>query len=407
MCSLSFFFHASVNAFSFSAALPRTNTPRKEGGLGKMRIPLLADLNKSISENYGVLLKDAGIALRGLFIIDEKGVLRQSTVNDLPVGRSVDETLRLVQAFQFTDKHGEVCPANWKPGADTVRSVWFLLTLWWADRCTKSEKFSLCNTIQRVWLPFLSIFQLFLFFFLFALHSDGPWPRRIQDVFREAVIVFAYRPIRHFYSQYSTSCFSANSLRATAKWTLCWDCNLTFRPAVSEYLNFFDRTILSVWRQKRFPPFRCSKLTSFLLWFLQFCCPLFEACLIGGRAQTLMCLGKLNQLCWVAAIAKGWRMGPVWIRYHSHHFATQSSHSVDRAGLRAKLSSIEIWIPWRNAHGRHHSSRSAWIDYCAMNRPLHNDVMWHIRTPFLIILESNLIKSRWIDREGCWVSSEV
>ena len=57
---------------------------------------------------------------RGLFIIDDKGVLRQITVNDLPVGRSVDETLRLVQAFQFTDKHGEVCPAGWKPGSDTV-----------------------------------------------------------------------------------------------------------------------------------------------------------------------------------------------------------------------------------------------------------------------------------------------
>ena len=58
--------------------------------------------------------------MRGLFIIDDKGVLRQITMNDLPVGRSVDETLRLVQAFQYTDKHGEVCPAGWKPGADTI-----------------------------------------------------------------------------------------------------------------------------------------------------------------------------------------------------------------------------------------------------------------------------------------------
>ena len=61
---------------------------------------------------------------RGLFIIDNKGILRQITVNDLPVGRSVDETLRLVQAFQFTDKHGEVCPAGWKPGADTVTNLY-------------------------------------------------------------------------------------------------------------------------------------------------------------------------------------------------------------------------------------------------------------------------------------------
>lgn len=72
-----------------------------------MQIPLLADLNKQISRDYGVLLEDAGIALRGLFIIDPNGTLRQITVNDLPVGRSVDETLRLVKAFQYTDKHGE------------------------------------------------------------------------------------------------------------------------------------------------------------------------------------------------------------------------------------------------------------------------------------------------------------
>lgn len=96
------------------------NTPRKEGGLGKVSIPLLSDLNHSISKDYGVFLEDLGHTLRGLFIIDPKGVLRQITLNDLPVGRSVDETLRLVQAFQYTDKHGEVCPAGWKPGQDTI-----------------------------------------------------------------------------------------------------------------------------------------------------------------------------------------------------------------------------------------------------------------------------------------------
>ena len=88
-----------------------------------MNIPLLSDITKKISKDYGVLLEGARVALRGLFIIDEKGILRQSTINDLPVGRSVDETLRLVQAFQFTDKHGEVCPAGWKPGADTVSEI--------------------------------------------------------------------------------------------------------------------------------------------------------------------------------------------------------------------------------------------------------------------------------------------
>ncbi|XP_046583294.1 peroxiredoxin-2-like isoform X1 [Haliotis rubra] len=97
------------------------NTPRKQGGLGNMKIPLLADKTMEISLKYGCLKEDEGVAFRGLFIIDDKGNLRQMTINDLPVGRSVDETLRLVQAFQFTDKHGEVCPAGWKPGADTMK----------------------------------------------------------------------------------------------------------------------------------------------------------------------------------------------------------------------------------------------------------------------------------------------
>lgn len=100
-----------------------TNVPRKEGGLGKIKIPLLSDLTQKISKDYGVYLDDLGHSLRGLFIIDNFGVLRQITMNDLPVGRSVDETLRLVQAFQYTDKHGEVCPAGWKPGQDTVNMI--------------------------------------------------------------------------------------------------------------------------------------------------------------------------------------------------------------------------------------------------------------------------------------------
>uniref|UniRef100_A0A8D0P641 thioredoxin-dependent peroxiredoxin n=1 Tax=Sus scrofa TaxID=9823 RepID=A0A8D0P641_PIG len=101
------------------------NTPRRQGGLGPIRIPLLSDLNHQISKDYGVYLEDSGHTLRGLFIIDDKGILRQITLNDLPVGRSVDETLRLVQAFQYTDKHGEVCPAGWKPGSETVSQVDF------------------------------------------------------------------------------------------------------------------------------------------------------------------------------------------------------------------------------------------------------------------------------------------
>lgn len=97
------------------------NTPRNQGGLGQLGIPLLADKSMKIARAYGVLDEETGVPFRGLFIIDGNGILRQSTINDLPVGRSVDETLRLVQAFIFTDKHGEVCPANWKPGKKTMK----------------------------------------------------------------------------------------------------------------------------------------------------------------------------------------------------------------------------------------------------------------------------------------------
>ncbi|XP_059056172.1 peroxiredoxin 1 isoform X1 [Achroia grisella] len=97
------------------------NTPRKQGGLGPMNIPIISDKSHKISRDYGVLNEESGIPFRGLFIIDEKQNLRQITINDLPVGRSVEETLRLVQAFQYTDKYGEVCPANWKPGSKTIK----------------------------------------------------------------------------------------------------------------------------------------------------------------------------------------------------------------------------------------------------------------------------------------------
>jgi len=97
-----------------------TNQSRKQGGIGPMNIPLLADTNHDIGSKYGVMVPNAGITYRGLFIIDKAHNLRQITINDLPVGRSVDEVLRLVKAFQFVDQHGEVCPANWKPGKATI-----------------------------------------------------------------------------------------------------------------------------------------------------------------------------------------------------------------------------------------------------------------------------------------------
>ncbi len=96
------------------------NTARSEGGLGKIEYPLIADLDKKISQAYDVLLP-AGIALRGLFLIDKNGIVRHQVVNDLPLGRSVDEALRMVKALQFVETHGEVCPANWQEGKATIK----------------------------------------------------------------------------------------------------------------------------------------------------------------------------------------------------------------------------------------------------------------------------------------------
>jgi len=92
-------------------------TPRDKNGLGELNFPLASDLTKEVSRKYGVLLEDKGIALRGLFIIDPKGTMQYSVVHNLGVGRSVDETLRVLQAFQT----GELCPANWKPGSATLK----------------------------------------------------------------------------------------------------------------------------------------------------------------------------------------------------------------------------------------------------------------------------------------------
>ena len=96
------------------------NTPRSQGGLGDIRFPLLADVNKDAARAYQVLSND-GVALRGLFLVNPNGKLAYQVVHDLGVGRSVDETLRVLEAFQYVEKHGEVCPANWKKGADTMK----------------------------------------------------------------------------------------------------------------------------------------------------------------------------------------------------------------------------------------------------------------------------------------------
>lgn len=92
------------------------NTKREEGGIQGLQYPLVADVTKSISQAYGVLKEDEGIAFRGLFLIDKNGIIQHMVVNNLPLGRSVEETLRMVDALSHFEQHGEVCPADWKPG---------------------------------------------------------------------------------------------------------------------------------------------------------------------------------------------------------------------------------------------------------------------------------------------------
>jgi len=93
------------------------NTPVDQGGIGNIQYPLVADLKKEVARDYGVLFEDAGVALRGLFLIDTKGIVRHALINDLPLGRSVNEALRMVDALQFVETHGDqVCPANWQEG---------------------------------------------------------------------------------------------------------------------------------------------------------------------------------------------------------------------------------------------------------------------------------------------------
>jgi alkyl hydroperoxide reductase subunit AhpC len=109
-----------VSVDSHFSHLAWRNTSRDLGGLGNIQYPLVADLSKQIARDYDVLIGDT-VALRGLFLIDQNGVVRHQVVNDLPLGRSVDEALRMVQALQYFEKNGEVCPANWKEGARTIK----------------------------------------------------------------------------------------------------------------------------------------------------------------------------------------------------------------------------------------------------------------------------------------------
>jgi peroxiredoxin (alkyl hydroperoxide reductase subunit C) len=109
-----------VSVDSAYSHLAWVNTPRKKGGIQGVTYPIVADMNKQISKDFGVLLEDAGVALRGLFLIDKDNIVQHSVVNNLSLGRNVDEVIRMVDALKFNEEHGEVCPANWKPGEKSM-----------------------------------------------------------------------------------------------------------------------------------------------------------------------------------------------------------------------------------------------------------------------------------------------
>lgn len=109
-----------VSVDSHFTHLAWKKTPRDQGGIGEINYPLVADLNKNISREFGVLSDDS-VALRGLFLIDKEGIVRHELVNDLGLGRSVDEAIRMLDALQFSEEHGEVCPANWHEGDEGMK----------------------------------------------------------------------------------------------------------------------------------------------------------------------------------------------------------------------------------------------------------------------------------------------
>jgi peroxiredoxin (alkyl hydroperoxide reductase subunit C) len=97
------------------------NTPVEQGGIGNVQYPLVADLTKQIARDYGVLIEQAGVALRGTFLIDREGIVKHAVVNDLGLGRNIDEAVRMLDALQHHERHGEVCPANWSKGEDAMK----------------------------------------------------------------------------------------------------------------------------------------------------------------------------------------------------------------------------------------------------------------------------------------------
>lgn len=127
--------HAQVMGCSVDSCyshLGWLNTPKNKGGIQGVDYPLISDFNKTIALDYDVLLEKEGIAFRGLFLIDREGIVRHQVVNDLPLGRSVDETLRMLDALIYFENHGEVCPANWCHGKKSMKPTQESLELYFS-----------------------------------------------------------------------------------------------------------------------------------------------------------------------------------------------------------------------------------------------------------------------------------
>lgn len=111
----------AVSVDSVFSHLAWLNTPRAKGGIQDVNYPILSDIKKTISADYGVLIEEEGIALRGVFLLDKNNIVQSATINNLSLGRNIPELLRLLNALQFVEKNGEVCPANWEPGKKSMK----------------------------------------------------------------------------------------------------------------------------------------------------------------------------------------------------------------------------------------------------------------------------------------------
>lgn len=113
----------TISIDSHFSHLAWRNTPVEKGGIGAVAYSMVADITHDICQSYGVEHPEIGVAFRGTFLIDKEGIVRSEIINDLPIGRNMDELLRLVDAVQFHEKHGEVCPANWKKGDAAIKAT--------------------------------------------------------------------------------------------------------------------------------------------------------------------------------------------------------------------------------------------------------------------------------------------